>query len=264
MFRLAVPFYIVAIAVSFVGMGLGTFGMSVVESVSNTGFFISLISTIALILYFLLYMVTSLSSSLVVYLPHFHFYKHLFSDEGYLTMTLPVKMSDHLLSKTISAFVVSIIGIIVSAISLIAMIAPMFIVSEISFADIMDIFDFFGALNANGIALFVEIVFLMIVSAFSSVVMIFLAITLGAIVFKNHKIIGAIICYFLVSGILVAIEVALVFIVSFVVELLPDTISGYYAASHITLVLLILGFAAIGLGCYFTTLHLFKNKLNLE
>ena len=41
-----------------------------------------------------------------LYIPlYLRFYKHLYTDEGYLTFTLPVKRSSILLSKTLSTFI---------------------------------------------------------------------------------------------------------------------------------------------------------------
>lgn len=264
MFRLALPFYAVAIAVSLVTMGLGNLGPYLLGDTEDPGIFLSLVGVLALILYFLLYMVTIASSSLITYIPHFHFYKHLFSDEGYLTMTLPVKMSDHLLSKTISAFVVSAIGVFVSLVSIVLTMSPIYS-GELSLTDFLDLFEIlFGSVGGNVVAFAIEMVVMMIVAAFSSVTMIFLSITLGAIIFKRHKIIGAIVCYFMVSGILGILEVILVFIFSLIAGFVAAIGENLIASTHIVFILLIFGFVAIGLGCYFVTLHLFKNKLNLE
>ena len=57
MFRLAIPFYIVVLAVALVGMGLGLLGTSIIGSSPDVGVFVTLIAVLALILYFLLYLV---------------------------------------------------------------------------------------------------------------------------------------------------------------------------------------------------------------
>jgi hypothetical protein len=34
-----------------------------------------------------------------------HFYTNIYSDEGYLTMTLPATVTQHIISKTVSGFI---------------------------------------------------------------------------------------------------------------------------------------------------------------
>ena len=55
--------------------------------------------TLLVMVYTLLIIGASFATCIVVAI---RFYRHLFSDEGYLTNTLPVKRSTHLLAKTIS------------------------------------------------------------------------------------------------------------------------------------------------------------------
>lgn len=55
--------------------------------------------TLLVMVYTLVIIGASFATCMVVAI---RFYRHLFSDEGYLTNTLPVKRSTHLLAKTIS------------------------------------------------------------------------------------------------------------------------------------------------------------------
>lgn len=59
----------------------------------------SLLLALSITLYVLILIAVSFATAIIITI---RFYKNLFSDEGYLTHTLPVTRGQHLLSKTIA------------------------------------------------------------------------------------------------------------------------------------------------------------------
>ena len=76
------------------------------NSLSDSG---AIIMTIAIMLYVILFMTAVFGTLLVIAI---HFYKNLYSDEGYLTHTLPVSRTQLLISKTVSGSVWMMIDMI--------------------------------------------------------------------------------------------------------------------------------------------------------
>ena len=138
------------------------------------------------------------------------YYKNMFTDEGYLTHTLPVTARQLLLNKVITMSVWNLI-------SGIAVIASMMVFGGVAvmslgakhggFAmDILDAVDemkdFWHSSFSMGFTTFgITIVCLMLASAVQNAMMIIGSITLGQMVHK-HKILGSIGAYFAISAVI--------------------------------------------------------------
>lgn len=85
------------LALSFVGAGCGT----ILETEKELPGSVTVFATIGMVLVVLSIFAFIIFAELLVYV---RFYKHLFTDEGYLTFTLPVKRHQILSSKLISGF----------------------------------------------------------------------------------------------------------------------------------------------------------------
>lgn len=143
----------------------------------------------------LLFMGVSFGTYIVVAI---RFYKNLYSDEGYLSHTLPVTAGQHLASKFISASVWAIIDSICITFSSYVLLSTPYIVEylkenktvilkELGFQNISDLY-MFGGYYA----------FYMIVGTFFTVLMIYVSIAIGQL-FSGHAILGSVVSYFAIS-----------------------------------------------------------------
>ncbi len=124
------------------------------------------------------------------------FYNNFFSDEGYLTFTLPVKRSTLFLSKILSGFVLSLMNVAVIIISVIitGIIIP---ASQPQYANafIEFVVEFFGILqevpkeDIGWLILYVfEITVISLLSSLVSLLLLYMLITIGATMAKKHKV----------------------------------------------------------------------------
>ncbi len=95
------------LALSGVGAGCG----SILETEKELPTSVTIFATIGMVLVVLGIFAFIIFAELLVYV---RFYKHLFTDEGYLTFTLPVKRHQILSSKLISGFICGLSTILVA------------------------------------------------------------------------------------------------------------------------------------------------------
>lgn len=218
---------------------------------------------------FLIYYVVLISSSLAITFTLFsRFYKSMFTDEGYLTHTLPVTPRQLLLSKGIVIaiwYLLSTLGIVVSI-----------LIFAVNVANILQPFGHsFPTLMANAIAeLSPEIVndlkafgiSLIVFFAFSIISNI--GVTIGSVCFgqlvNRHKIMGTISAYLVIYFIIQVIMTVTMFPMiikmplsdyndSHVLSLLTPF---YYHASVISVIL--------GTTLFFLSERIIKRKINLD
>lgn len=196
-----------------------------------------------------------------------HFYRTMYTDEGYLTHTLPVSGRELLWSKLIPMVIWSFLTIIVVflAVLIFGGMGVMFASREgmVSMAEIRDsIHELIRQLQLMGsgstTAFILSMLYIMIVGIFNGPMMLAGSIAIGQLVGK-HRILGSIGAYF---GIMTIFQ-----IVSQVVFLpmmlgfdgdnpLPLLIGTYFGIGTVSLVVTVL--------LYFVTEYLVTKKLNLE
>lgn len=209
-----------------------------------------------------------LLSSLLCY---FRFYKNLFTDEGYLTFTLPVTRRQILLSKTLVTLFFNALDFICVFLCLCVVLLIGLSGAEVTFAELMRsafeslLQDFGGGwilvLLAGMVAL--------VGSALLNVSAIFLCITLGATVFKKMKVLGAIGIYYLGQMLFQLVTqifglFGLVFMLPGIAVVSSNATAGQ-GAVICSLVVLIVAAAvfAVGFTFYFIMLGIVERKLNL-
>lgn len=138
------------------------------------------------------------SSFYVIY----RFYKRCFTDEGYLTFTLPVTNHQILLSS-ITNCVLSELLVMVAALMAIAIAGGLFILAfnqDIIWADVWvvwkDVWQQIVDSFWKNIGQFARLGFSGIVGAFSELVLLMTAVTIGALAAKKHKILAAVGVYY--------------------------------------------------------------------
>lgn len=96
------------------------------------------------------------------------------------------------------------------------------------------------------------------------ILVLFLAITIGSIIAKRHKILASIGFYYIISNIISAISTTAFFI--YFVLIFDDAITSALANAsvHIFIIFIILFYAAVTTVEYLLCHHFIKNKLNLS
>ncbi len=228
---------------------------------------------VAIMFYYLAIMAGAIAVAVYIAI---RFYKNVYTDEGYLTHTLPVAPRDIIFSKLFVSVIWSIITGIVICISV-------FFILFAAMKDYVNTYEFVTVWQelqrdvlpvveeAFGMNLFVFAIFvilIMIVNTFFSIFMTYSAISLGQM-FTKHKVAGAVIWY-------VAEYVIVQFGSSMLMNIpLLGLISEPYAAAAMTpsdvgamVKLMLIGSVIlsiiIGAFLYLLTEYMMRRKLNLD
>ncbi len=201
----------------------------------------------------------------------YRFYKNKYTDEGYLTFTLPVKVTDIFWSSFLNMLIWTVISAVVLVTVLLGVIlfgtATDGIINTEILAGLGEIFKLFADLpwemlidsSAAMVVLIIIYVLQMLISPISGLILPMACITIGAMLAKKHKILASFGVYFAASTV-VSIVMGVVSTVPLVFFINADTGTGYYILSGL---LNLAVTVAMTIGGYFLTTHLMKNKLNL-
>ena len=201
------------------------------------------------------------------------YYKNLFSDEGYLTFTLPVKTGSIILSKLFTAVIWSVIVAVCTIIGVMIFVlfgtSASFINNEVvdGFSQVFkQIFEFYFTGSAVQIIYLIEILISIIVSLFTNILLMYLAITIGCQIAKKHKVLASIGMYFVISSVVSVLSTIIQVITTTTLYGGFDFIYVEPTLSDVTLILLPSIIFSIILGvCYFLlNNYILKNKLNIE
>ncbi len=217
---------------------------------------------------------TAIATEVFVY---FRFYKHLYTDEGYLTFTLPVSRKKILLSKTVNAMVgifAEIVAIFIGLLIAMLIMPPAedggALINTTVFRALEEFF--FQSLIALEGWFFVyvaEAILLFVLTLLASISLVHFCITVGAVIVKKLKLLAGIGIYYAVSSVVGGIIYIFalsgtLFMVAGFVDYLTAAPQGIICASIAVIVLIlcamVASFAAI---FYFATLNLLERKLNL-
>lgn len=224
------------------------------------------------VLFLILYMLVifGISVGTLIYLG-VRFYRSMYTDEGYLTHTLPVTSHELLLGKTfvagcwyliiIAAVVLSMVGLVASVTVTLADVTDM----GVELSDALRQLDVQINLSWQDAVSAVFRLLLMILELFMGMVILFGAITLGQLSAK-HKALMSVVCY---VGILMArsilnslITIPLTFSSILSGSAYSDSpLLELYTPSFWVSLLLDL---AISVGLYFLSSYIVQKKLNLE
>ncbi len=192
------------------------------------------------------------------------FYKNLFTDEGYLMFSLPVKTWELVLSKLL-------VGMIWSAVCTIMIVLTFFIFSLGYFSmmelsqSIRSAYSMFYLQTGMELNLFMaELILFILVQTVASILMIYVSIAIGQL-FNQHRIIAAFGAYIVIT---IAIQIIVsIFMAVFAVGNLENTIlngSDAITAVHWLLNGTTMLNVVMGIGFYYGTLIIMKIRLNLE
>lgn len=206
------------------------------------------------------------------------FYKTCYTDEGYLTHTLPVSAKQLVASKTITAILCNLLSIFVIVVSVVLLVvficAHMVNLGELMWSDISDAFgpvlaeanELFK--NEMGISLVGFIVYIGIICLISSVcgvIMVLGSVSLGQL-YTKHRILGAIIAYFAISMILQMVSslgTIPMYALIAKAELTGDSLT-MFTVMNPSLIITLLTSVILGVVLYFANIHMMSKRLNLE
>ena len=201
------------------------------------------------------------------------FYKNMTSDEGYLSFTLPVTVHDHLISKSVVAFVWYAASFVVFAISV------MFLTwGHIAFEEFANEFiELFGVLfesNTSAFILFCVLFALnIIIGSFYTIFLVYMSIAMGQLVNK-HRVLTSIGAYFGINFIIQNVTSILFLALSIFASTSGIFDDAFYAMVDSPDFFYIFMNGTLGIGFilnviltavfYFVTNHILTKKLNLE
>lgn len=198
------------------------------------------------------------------------FYKNLFTDEGYLTLTLPVTPNQHLLSKLISGIIWMLFdyGVLIICIFLPVTIPDILTQSDQILAEMDEV------LEMPSVTFFTIMFVVGLISCVVNTLFYYVCIAIGQL-FSKHRLIAAVIMYFAISTVLSTLtSVALL-----VTGLLPsaggfpyimigaNNLTTEYTAAPFIIKSCWLGMICMviqGIASYAGTLYIMKKKINLE
>ena len=190
--RLMIPLHLALIVITVIGR----FYIQLTLSARNEYFYSEAANVwygvldMTLVLFYIIALV-AISIITSVYLTIIRFRKNLFTDEGYLMHTLPVTASQLIWSKTLVAFVWTLIDGALVILSVAAMVINKEILQAIpeSLSILLEGFqEVFGVPAAAGIPLYLV---LFIIDLAGSILMIYMCIAIGHS-FNSHKILGSV------------------------------------------------------------------------
>lgn len=152
---------------------------------------------IGIIIYVILFMTAVFGTMLMIAIC---FYKNLYSDEGYLTHTLPVTRGQLLISKTISGSIWMLLDMMMVILSLFILVLTRPVLDDFTACrdELLRAMGFPASTGYGKILLAFAVLF--IVSAVGNVVIIYASIAIGQL-FSNHRVLGAVVVYFVINTI---------------------------------------------------------------
>ena len=267
---------VISVVAAIVSAGLIRLFMLALENkTQNT--FVALISIFGLIVAFFCIIAIVLAFVFTIILVFVRFYKHFFTDEGYLTFTLPVKRSTLLLSKTVNAVIwlCAHFAVIVISLLLFTLLLPPF--EESGFWINFTVFQTIGewlvsAWSSVGAWLIVYILEALLI-AFAYLLflisLVHFCITVGSVLVKKAKLILSIGIYYAFSWCLSAIAQFGILLFGALLSagmsiLMENATKNQSYAIYACLVLSIAAaLAAIAAVLYSATQHMLDRKLNL-
>jgi len=197
------------------------------------------------------------------------FFRNLLGDEGYLMMTLPVTREQHILSKLFAAMVWTICTTVLIFLSFLMMLGSAGVLGDITKA-----LQEFAAQGAPVDRWIIQIIVLMLIGCVSNILMLYAAMGVGPNLLKN-RVGGSILAFIIIYIVSQFIMLGVVFgtVTSIIGNPImaaanigpngPIVSSSVISAIDTLTISVMIGSAAIGVGCWFLTRFMLKRKLNL-
>lgn len=199
------------------------------------------------------------------------FYKNLFTDEGYLMHTLPVKAGNHILAKLITSSVWTIASVLVVILAVFLLVASGEVIDFIKdfFSSLPELIKAFEqTFGINFYWTLSAVIALAVIALPCNILIFYLSITLGSVLLPKHKIGGAFVGYLIIYTATQMVTGVFLILSAFVFggnaevifeSSVPPAKYLYFYFGFMALSILI-----TGITCYFVSVHIMQKKLNLE
>jgi len=265
--RTILPLFIAVIVLSLlVGIGFCVDGRLIPESpegeITTAETIFSLVQV--LLVFALVIGITAMAITVFVVMIR-RYYVSFFSDEGYLTFTLPVSTDCHLMTKVISMTIWNAASILVMFLAY----AMIFGGLEIGYGGISEVFAELGvafaelgaALSLMPAAAISAIIFYVlgcIVSIFAQILVIYFAVSLGCMMTKKHRVLVSLLCLFGINTVISIVSQIMMVVTVTSAQNNPEIALLVSAISFFLLVSIELA------SCYLGTRWILTKKLNLD
>ncbi|MBQ8403526.1 MAG: hypothetical protein IJX55_03765 [Clostridia bacterium] len=198
------------------------------------------------------------------------FYTSFFTDEGYLTFTLPVSVDCHLTSKLAAAAIADIFGLVTAILSVIiigsgAAIANIDILKSLfSGFEFSEMSVMLGYLGLDSVVTVILVLVAMVLSILGNYLLLYLSISFGCMLAKKHRFIVCGACYLGVSTVVSVISSVVSTVVMFLVAAAFTQTQAVGVIFNIILAIVSVFVAIEVVACYFITRYILKNKVNLD
>lgn len=258
------------------GIAIGAVGYFIMliftKLMQNPDSEISIVAPLLYLLWMGLVMMLALLSTAVTIILCLQFYREKFTDQGYLTFTLPATTHQILLSSYLNFLIWTIVNTIVTIIGIGMMFTPIvsMALKEISEMglDISYLWalikEYLAQILPSGVLFTVSYIMLFISSLFYGITLPYLAITLASVLVKKMKLLLAVGIGYgmsMVMGIIPSILAMIEGIITGVLMVNNDL--SVYAPGSISYIITSILYMAFAIGGYFFMHHLVKKKLNL-
>lgn len=214
--------------------------------------------TVSLILCSVMVFITAIS----------RYYKNLFSAQGYLTMTLPVKPATHIFVKLMTAVIFTFFTAVLAFLSFCILIAGPNIIELFKTIGYV-LSKFYGEFGFETVLFIIEFILAMICTVVYNILVYYSCISIGHLAKKN-KVLAAFGVYFLYYIITQVISTIFTIIISvymlsyqeFMMNLIRDV--GISTLVHIAFWIVIVVISGLSVAFFFINKGIMKNKLNLE
>lgn len=229
---------------------------------------IAIFMVLAIMIYYLSIIAGSIAVTVYTAM---RYYKNVYTDEGYLTNTLPVTPRQIILSKLYVSSIWHYITSIVITVSVFALVyvglysydgINLFQEFATAWDTIMEAMA--GEMGLDVFAILLGLIISLLISPFFSIVMLYSSIALGQL-FKKHKVAGAVMWY-IIEYLVIQFVSSLIVNVPLFTGLMEVEMNDTFPFLIINLVLygsLLLTIAAT-VGLYFISEYMLKKKLNLD
>lgn len=227
----------------------------------------NLFMLLTFILYFTIIVALSTGTYLIAGI---RFYRNMFTDEGYLTRTLPVTNGTHLLSKTIAGSIWAVINMLFIYLCtyIVAWTPYIKTVVEENKDEILVEFGFVGKYADLSISTALMILLLFsLFGAVGSIIMIYASVAFGQL-FSSHRVLGAVVSYFVITTLISVLSVVVMVLFGNETRLMITSSSfesEFNFISYVIEVMKITGIFEIvtSVVLYITTHYIMNKKINL-
>ena len=262
MWHSAMPLLTVSGILSVICCGILYFSMSYLDGGAETDFLD--VAMLVGIFYFIGIIAIIALQSVITVITVVRYYKSIFTDEGYLTMVLPIEHKTLIHEKilfTLIWFAISGVAMILEFI--VAVFLPIFLYEPSLLEGLVEFINSINGLFFNegyGVAINVLQIIDAIIYFFEGAMLTLAAITVGAMVMKRKKVLGAFLFYFIT----VYLRENVVLVFELVLDIIMISATNTSLGVMLSLIFSILISTAITVAAYLTMKHIFTKKFNIE